>query len=59
MPHSSGSKTPDREPAQPRKLPRQQRSIALVTALKEATLLIVSREGSEALTVARLLITPV
>lgn len=40
--------------ARPRKIPRQQRSIALVNALKDACLQILREEGSEALTVARL-----
>jgi len=41
-------------PAQPRKIPRQQRSIALVNALKDACLQILREEGSDALTVSRL-----
>jgi AcrR family transcriptional regulator len=41
-------------PARPRKIPRQQRSIALVNALKDACLKILREEGHEALTVARL-----
>lgn len=47
--------TPDtNRPAQARKQPRQQRSIALVRALKDACLRIISEEGEAALTIARL-----
>ncbi|MDD2058534.1 TetR/AcrR family transcriptional regulator [Pseudomonas sp. GD03860] len=41
-------------PAQPRKEPRQARSIALVTALKQTGRWILEREGREALTALRL-----
>jgi AcrR family transcriptional regulator len=44
----------DNRPAQPRKKPRQQRSVALVEALKESCLRIIRSEGVDALTVARL-----
>lgn len=45
---------PPVSPVLPRKLPRQQRSIALVNALKDACLKILRNEGPDALTVARL-----
>ncbi|WP_166362134.1 TetR/AcrR family transcriptional regulator [Pseudomonas akapageensis] len=41
-------------PAQPRKAPRQARSIALVTALKQAARQIIDNEGREALNTAHL-----
>jgi AcrR family transcriptional regulator len=41
-------------PVLPRKLPKQQRSIVLVNALKDACLQILREEGPDALTVARL-----
>ncbi|VVQ16831.1 hypothetical protein PS914_05916 [Pseudomonas fluorescens] len=41
-------------PAQPRKEPRQARSIALVTALKQTARQIIEKEGREALTLWRL-----
>lgn len=47
-------KPPSEGPSRPRKIPRQQRSIALVNALKDACLKILREEGHEALTVARL-----
>jgi AcrR family transcriptional regulator len=45
---------PKTTPLSPRKVPKQQRSIALVAALKETCLRILRSEGADGLTVARL-----
>ncbi|MET0379478.1 MAG: TetR/AcrR family transcriptional regulator [Spongiibacteraceae bacterium] len=51
---SPAPSSPPVSPVMPRKMPRQQRSIALVNALKDACLQILREEGADALTVARL-----